>query len=413
MRTLFVAEDLPWPENNGYRIRLGNVVRALAEAGPVHVVGVATGGSAANGRPSDLEDVQAEVVRIGPQRPAPSRLWRWARSGLPRRLVAHDYSPLRTAVADVVGSSPFDLTWVAHAQTYVATSDLLDGPLVVDLDNLADAAIRHRRARAAGGTGGAGRLRTSVARRLDVIDERRWSRLHARIAARAEAVLVCSEIDRVRLGTENAVVVPNGATIPERLPTPTHEPTHPVVTMVGLLAYEANADAAGFFVEEILPILRASCPSVELRLVGRTGPVVNTIAGTPNVTIVGEVPDVTTELALADLVAVPIRFGGGTRLKVLEAFAQRVPVVSTAVGIEGIEAVPGRDLLVADEPAAFAEACRSVIERPELRRRLTDAAFELVSARYRWESIREEVVHLATSCADVGAPGREPGGGGS
>ncbi|MEZ5170742.1 MAG: glycosyltransferase family 4 protein [Acidimicrobiia bacterium] len=397
MRILLVAEDLPWPANNGYRIRLSNIARALADAGSVHVVAAATPGDTAASVSPDIPVAGMDVVSLPRDDPHATRLWRWVRSGLPRRLVSRDWTSLRHATHAVLSKEAFDLVWLGHAQSFVAVRRVVDEPFVVDIDNLFEEAIRHRRAGQRDRPGGRRGVRSVIARRVDAIDEGRWERLHAEISREAAAVAVCSELDRRRLGVGNAVVVPNGATIPEAAPVSATDPDRPVVTMIGLLAYEANADAARYFVNDILPTLRTWFPALELRLVGRPGPVVDQIEGTPNVTIVGEVDDVADELARADLVAVPIRFGGGTRLKVLEAFAHRVPVVSTTVGCEGIDLEPGRELLVADMPEAFAAACRDIIQQPELRQRLTSAARDLVVDEYRWEDIRREVTHLALS----------------
>lgn len=401
MKILLVAEDLPWPENNGYRIRLSNIARALGDAGSVHVVAAAPPGDTPGPPPSDLPVADVDVVSPPPDDSRATLLWRWTRSGLPRRLVSRDWTSLRDATQRAVSGSTFDLTWLAHAQSFVAVSDVVAGTFVVDIDNLADEAIRHRRAARNPDAGTRRTVRDVMAQRLDAIDEARWARLHAEISRSAAAVTVCSELDRERLGVSNAVVVPNGAAIPRGAVLRTADSNHPVVTMIGLLTYEANADAARYFVKDILPALRRRLPDVELRLVGRPGPVVDQIEGTPNVTIVGEVDEVADELARADVVAVPIRFGGGTRLKVLEAFAHRVPVVSTTVGCEGIDVEPGRELLVADEPEAFAAACRDVIEQPELRKRLTSAANTLVAEKYLWDDIRHEVTELARSLAPV------------
>ena len=102
----------------------------------------------------------------------------------------------------------------------------------------------------------------------------------------------------------------------------------------------------------------------------------------PAVTVVGTVPAMEPELARADVAVVPIRYGSGTRLKILESFAHRVPVVSTTIGAEGLEVVDGVHLLLADDPDAFAAACQRLLTEPDLRKRLVDAAEELYRERF-------------------------------
>ena len=178
----------------------------------------------------------------------------------------------------------------------------------------------------------------------------------------------------------------------------------PTLTMVGLLSYTPNADAAHTFVDEILPKIQAVRPDVQFRLVGRGADAVAELRGQPGVVVVGEVPDMAEELARADACVLPIRFGGGTRIKALEAFANRIPVVSTTVGCEGLEVVSERHLLICDEPAPFAQACLHVLNDPALRRSLTDEAYTLWDTQYRWDVIRPTLTEHAQSMLGAPAP---------
>jgi glycosyltransferase involved in cell wall biosynthesis len=117
------------------------------------------------------------------------------------------------------------------------------------------------------------------------------------------------------------------------------------------------------------------------------------------VTVVGQVPDIDVELARADLVLVPLRFGSGTRLKILEAFAHRIPVVSTDLGAEGLGAHDGTHLLLADTPAAIAEACARLLTDEQLRVQLTDNAYRLFAARFASDRVQVDIVRIATTAA--------------
>jgi glycosyltransferase involved in cell wall biosynthesis len=119
------------------------------------------------------------------------------------------------------------------------------------------------------------------------------------------------------------------------------------------------------------------------------------------VTLIGYVHDIRAELAQADAVVVPMRFGGGTRIKVLEAFAHRIPVVSTSLGCEGLEVVGGRHVLISDDPDGFAADCVRLLTDRRLRERLVPAAFELFSEWYRWDSISSTIRELAERAANT------------
>jgi glycosyltransferase involved in cell wall biosynthesis len=167
--------------------------------------------------------------------------------------------------------------------------------------------------------------------------------------------------------------------------------------MVGLLTYEPNLDALGYFTSEVLPIVRRERPDVTLRVVGRygDGPRIRAIAATDGVDMLGELPDVTDELRRATVAVVPIRFGGGTRIKLLEAFAYGLPAVSTTVGAEGLDVVPGTHLLVAEGPKAFAEACLTLLRDEHARERLAAAARLLYLESYQWSMVRPRIVEVA------------------
>src|SRR5262249_34836826 len=154
------------------------------------------------------------------------------------------------------------------------------------------------------------------------------------------------------------VVIPNAVRVPTRIAArPRGGPF--TLLFVGTLGYYPNEDAAIYFRAEILPRLQVTAGrSVRLLIVGSNPSArLQALARDHQVTVTGTVPDVTRYYAAADAVIVPLRAGGGTRIKVLEAFGHRRPVVSTTVGAQGIEVTPGTHLLIGDTPRAFADQC--------------------------------------------------------
>jgi glycosyltransferase involved in cell wall biosynthesis len=154
---------------------------------------------------------------------------------------------------------------------------------------------------------------------------------------------------------------------------------------VGGLGYYPNEDGVRFLIREVLPIL-------ELRLRGDFRVLVaggsasddlkTLIAATPRVEAAGFVPDLGELYSTADAVLIPLRAGGGTRIKALEAFAYQVPVVSTRIGAEGLPVSDGVEVLIGDGAEGFADACVRMVEKPGLRTALARAAYELVTARF-------------------------------
>jgi glycosyltransferase involved in cell wall biosynthesis len=396
-RILCVADERPWPERTGYRIRLANVVRGLADAGEVDLLVL-------HGEPDAVADAtvpDGEPVRriVTAPLPVPVRTGRglllWLRSGRPRRIVWRDWTAARAAFDRTIADG-YDLVWWSHLDTWVELGARTDRPAVVDLDNLEDRWLAGRRAVSRQGSR-RGRIRDAVATRLDSIDAARWRRLQARAADATAAAIVCTEADRVAVARPKVRIVPNGYARP---PAPVGHPERPVpasggvVAFVGLQTYEPNVDASRFLVEQVLPHLRAARPDAEVHLIGRAGPEVEALAE-PGVRVLGEVADLDAALAGADLVAVPVRFGGGTRIKVLEAMAQRIPIVTTSAGCEGLGVRDGVEAEVADDPAAFAAACDRLLADPERRVALAGAAAALHAARFEWRTIREGIAVIA------------------
>lgn len=167
------------------------------------------------------------------------------------------------------------------------------------------------------------------------------------------------------------------------------------------MTYPPNVDAVEHFARDVLPIVRGQEPDAEFRIVGRGSLGDNPIASLPGVVVRGQVDDIRDELAQTDVAVVPIRFGGGTRIKVLEAFAHRIPVVASRTGAEGIDATDGEHLLLADDgdAEALAGACLRLVQDDAFRRRLVDAAEQRYQQRYRWEVIRPQVAALARAVA--------------
>jgi glycosyltransferase involved in cell wall biosynthesis len=163
----------------------------------------------------------------------------------------------------------------------------------------------------------------------------------------------------------------------------------------GALSYSANFEAMRWFLAEIYPRILRAQPGVTLSITGSTtGVELGRLDLHPGVQLTGFVDDIRTEVARASVCVVPIREGGGSRLKVLEAMALGTPVVATSKGAEGLEVTPGEHLLVADDPEAFARAVIDLLTNPPLLAKLASDARRLVEERYEWRQIGQRFVDL-------------------
>jgi glycosyltransferase involved in cell wall biosynthesis len=214
-------------------------------------------------------------------------------------------------------------------------------------------------------------------------------------------VVTVSDVDR-RIVEELApgtatTVVPNGVDV-VRVRPPVLDGRgagrRPTAVFVGKMDYRPNVDGARWFTEEVLPLVRQRVPSFALTIVGRDPtPEVQALSGQDGVHVTGRVQSTTPFLHEASLAVVPLRAGSGSRLKVLEALAAGTPVVSTSLGVEGLQVDAGRHLLVADGAPAFAAAVADLLADPDRRARMAREGRRLVEERYGW---REAVRTLAS-----------------
>ena len=177
--------------------------------------------------------------------------------------------------------------------------------------------------------------------------------------------------------------VPNGVDIDYFQPDgATPDPEN--IVFVGVMHYRPNVDAAVYFIREILPVIRRQHPNATFTIVGGGAPAELRRLASPNVLLTGEVPDTRPYVSRAGVVVVPMRMGSGTRLKVLEGLAMRRPMVSTALGCEGITARDGQHLLIADEPAEFARAVLRIMADQNRADDLARNGRLLVEAAFSW-----------------------------
>ena len=205
----------------------------------------------------------------------------------------------------------------------------------------------------------------------------------------ADGVYLCSAADERRLLDQvpgvRTTVIPNAADVEYYQPRRTDPlPDGRTLVFFGLLSYAPNVDGVIHFIQDIWPRIAEAHPEARCKIIGgQPPPSLLALAG-PRVELTGFVEDLRPHLAAAAAVVVPLRLGGGTRLKIVEAMAMGKAIVSTTLGAEGIDAVPNRDLFIENEPAAFANAVNRLLADPDLAARIGQSARRLAVERYSW-----------------------------
>jgi glycosyltransferase involved in cell wall biosynthesis len=214
------------------------------------------------------------------------------------------------------------------------------------------------------------------------------------ICRAAGHVIAVSEEDadrmRSRFGVSRISAVPTGVDI-DFFAAPSDCPPVADLVFVGSMNWMPNIDGVSYFSREIMPLILTRKPDCRVAIVGRTPPpsITRLAEIEPNVSVTGSVPDVRPYLWGSKVCIVPLRIGGGTRLKIYEAMAARIPVVSTSVGAEGLPVSDGENIVLADDPRQFAEACLDLLADSDKRGRLAGRAWDLVASSYSWKQAAE------------------------
>jgi len=403
VRVLFVASDPPWPITSGHAQRMVHAVRGLARVGEVDVFTLT---DPARGHPG-LPECEPVARWEQSARPSPTASRsRWVATlrpgGLPLALAGRNFDEARARLNDFADGA-YDLVWVDAADTFSALGPVLpQAPLVVDLDDREDlkAAVRTRTLMADSARRPLRWPRLAVQTALGRREAAGWRRLQFEAVTAAQQVVVASELDADRLKGMSATVsvVPNGGSEPtagwkERAKEPGSAPFTAV--FCGLLTYPPNVDAARLLATQVAPMLRSHIPGASVRLVGRAGDAVQAFHDPPRVVVTGWVDDLSAELAQADVAVVPIRFGAGTRIKILDAWAHEVPVVSTTMGAEGLDVRDGVDLLLAETSEALAAACTRLITDASLRAAIVAEGRRRFDESHRWSEVEAKVAAVA------------------
>lgn len=393
MHILFLTQILPYPPLSGPKVKTWHVLRYLAQSG--HKITLAS-----FVRPEELpyvEDVRkicSSVYAIPVHRSRVSDIYYFLRSqltGRPFLVERDDSAEMRSVVNQVVASESVD---VIHADQLTMAQFAfplhINGgkkpALVFDAHNAVWTIMERMKQNAPF------YLKLPLA-----METGRIKSYERKIVSDFDAILAVTEPDRLALmdtfhghvsdGVKDISVIPIALNTREISPVQRAENSLNILTM-GTLYYPPNADGIRWFIQQVFPLVRQRVPGAQLTIVGKNPPkdfLKLAVQAGSGIIITGFVSDLDPYFAQSALMVIPVRAGGGMRVRILEAFARAMPVVTTTVGLEGIDAEPDVDVLVADSPQDFARSVVRLFHDKKLQRQLSLNGRRLVQEKYDWQ----------------------------
>jgi glycosyltransferase involved in cell wall biosynthesis len=394
MHIVFLSWWWPYPASNGSKIRLYNLLRHLAAQHQVTLLSFADEGEATAESRAHLEGfcARVEVVPKPQYNPGGVKAMLGYLSRWPRSLVDVYSAPMAKVLWEIASEHPIDVLIGSEFQT-MRYLDLL--PRIPAILEEFEITSFHNQVEAAGSA--AGRMRAQLT--LGKMENSARAQIERGIAY---TVVSEAERDYVRhfAPRSQVEVIPNGVDTTHIRPDPTVKVQPHAVVYNGSVTYAPNLDAVTYFAHEVLPILRARYADASFTVTGGTGSAdVNALKALPGVTFTGFVPEIAPVVQSHRAVVVPLRFGGGTRLKILEAMAQGVPVVASRKGAEGLNVQDGESILLADSPTGICDALDRLFRDDDLHARIAANARVLVEREYDWQVMGRQLLDLVEQVA--------------
>jgi sugar transferase (PEP-CTERM/EpsH1 system associated) len=404
MKILWLNANLLLPLDKGGKLRTWHVMRHLAARHEITYLSFSDPSERQSDR-DGMREVCSRLETVPRTDPAKRTLRfyadaaRYVLDPVPYGVAKYRSAAYRDRLMSLLSSTAFDVVVCDFLVPLVNLPERLPCPGILFTHNV-EAEIWRRHAETAA---------NPVARHLLGQQWRRMLRFEGDALRRFDLVLAVSDADRETFARlypgavrEPVHVVQTGVDTTYFAPAAAAQPPAPHLVFTGSMDWLPNEDGMLYFVNDILPHIRASIPGVTLSIIGRAPtPAVQKLAERAGIEVTGRVDDVRPHVAAGTVYVVPLRIGGGTRLKIFEAMSMSKAVVSTTIGAEGLPVTHRRDIVIADDPRTFAQAVVDLIRDEPARRRLETAARQLVVERYDWSAVGQDFENALRSVCDT------------
>ena len=427
MRILFLTQIVPYPPDAGPKVKTWHGIRYLVEAG--HQITMAS-----YVRPDEMQHLPTLEAMCHAVHPVPIRrsrikdvfyMGRSFLTGRPFLVERDDLPEMRTLIHDLLASQEFDVIYadqLTMAQFAFPGKKIMGSYrnpppfLVFDAHNAVWTILKRSSETA-----------NWLMRPLLARESRAIKRHEGELVLNYDHTLAVTDIDRAALleavkslpaispaqieaAAAHLSVVPI-AVDTQKLQPAGRNPTSQRIVTLGTLHYPPNADGIRWFVREVYPLIQRRMPKAQLTIIGKNPPQdfqQLALEQPEAITVTGYAPDLDPYMEQSAVMVVPVRAGGGMRVRILEAFARGMPVVTTTVGLEGIEAEPGVEVLVEDTPETFASAVMGLLSNPDWQAKLSQRGRKLAEEKYDWQTVLGQIEKVFQNMSTLAEPIKEP-----
>ena len=395
MKLLFISHIFPYPPDAGVKQRIFNIIRAISQLDFVKSLDLFCFSNSFMIRKEDLQVIQSFFDNVYICDVSTAHLKRYNKyiyhdsflvrflyhiSSFKPRLFRELYSDLFFNLKNSINFHMYDLIWAERIFTAEMFLDY-SNKIILDLDDI-EHLKKYREIRSQP-------FYPSLL--LEYFDYYKLRFFEKRILKKLLRVLVCSDKDRARLPfLKEVYVVPNIVEIPSQVSNSNECPN--TIAFIGTMNYYPNVDAVKYFMSSIFPILKRLNKHVKFFIVGANPPQeIKRWHNNKDVFVTGYVPSVKHFLKMASVIVVPLRIGGGTRIKILEALAYGKSVVSTSLGAEGLDVLDKKHLIIEDDPVLFAKKINELLVDKHFRLYLGQNGRILVQKKYSFSVLQERI----------------------
>ncbi len=394
MHIIYISWWWPYPANNGAKIRIYNLLRQLAAQHTITLLSFAEPGEADAEQVEHMQQFCREVTVFPRPHPRPNKfeLIQGYLSAWPRSLF-YNYCPEVTeAIEKVVATHSVDLLIGSQVDTMRYLQAIPNLPAIMEEVEMT---ILHNHVQQAHNLPQRFRAQLPLIKLEHVLTD---------LMRRGVVVTVVSEQEKqlVESFAPNQVVyvIPNGVDTVVECPDDSHKPKPYSLIYTGAITYRPNFEAVAYFVRDVWPLVLEKYPQAQFTVTGSTGNTdISKLSALPGVHFVGYLPSVRDAVRESWAMVVPLKHGGGTRLKILEAMAIGTPVISTAKGAEGLAVQPDENLLIANDTQAMVDAISRLFEDAEIRSQLAAVSRNLVEKHYDWSVIGQSLLNVVDQVA--------------